>query len=164
MKQGRFDIWGNSLGQKGSIWCCQRRMKQLICDSLNGVWATRTNCAMALCTLNKDTSPPECLVAGSWSMRIGEQFWARIAGNCGQTTWEYGREEILGGKCLWRKARWPWRQGTTTESCAESEAITVDSLTPHAGASSWAIKTKARIALWVTTALSNREGPAREDL
>jgi len=47
-----------------------------------------------------------------------------------------GREEILGGKCLWRKARWPWRQGTTAESCAESGAITVGSLTPHAGASS----------------------------
>ena len=45
-------------------------------------------------------------------------------------------------KYLWRKARWPWRQGTTSESCVGRGASTVDSLTPHAGASSWAERPK----------------------
>ena len=41
------------------------------------------------------------------------------------------REE-RGGKCLWRKARQPWKQGDTAESPVEGGAITIASLTPHA--------------------------------
>ena len=36
------------------------------------------------------------------------------------------REEI--GKCLWRKARQPWKQGDTPESHVEDGAITMASL------------------------------------
>ena len=41
------------------------------------------------------------------------------------------REEI-GGKCPWRKARQPWKQGDTAESHVEGGAITIASLPPHA--------------------------------
>ena len=37
-----------------------------------------------------------------------------------------------GGKCLWRKARHPWKQGDTAESHIEGEAMTIASLLPHA--------------------------------
>ena len=40
------------------------------------------------------------------------------------------REE-RGGKCLWRKARQPWKQGDTAESSIGDEPITVASLSPH---------------------------------
>ena len=38
------------------------------------------------------------------------------------------REET-GGKCLWRKARQPWRLGDTAESRVEGGAIAIASLT-----------------------------------
>ena len=43
------------------------------------------------------------------------------------------REErtICGGKCLWRKAEQPWKQGDTAETCVESGAIRIASLFPH---------------------------------
>ena len=36
-----------------------------------------------------------------------------------------------GGKCLWRKARQPWKQGDTAESCIGGGAITTASLPTH---------------------------------
>ena len=33
-----------------------------------------------------------------------------------------------GGKCLWRKARQPWKQGDTAESRVEGGSITITSL------------------------------------
>ena len=38
-----------------------------------------------------------------------------------------------GGKCLWRKARQPWKQGDIAESRVEDGAITIAS--PHTPAS-----------------------------
>ena len=32
------------------------------------------------------------------------------------------------GKCQWRKARQPWRQGDTVESCIGGGAVTIASL------------------------------------
>ena len=40
------------------------------------------------------------------------------------------REET-GGKCLWKKAGQPWKQGNTAESCIASRAITIASLSPY---------------------------------
>ena len=45
------------------------------------------------------------------------------------------REET-GGKCQWRKARQPWKQGDTAESHVEGGAITIASLPPQASISS----------------------------
>ena len=36
-----------------------------------------------------------------------------------------------GGKCLWRKAREPWKQGDTAESRIGAGAITIASLSAH---------------------------------
>ena len=35
------------------------------------------------------------------------------------------------GKCLWRKAEQPWKQGDTAESHIAVGAITIASLSPH---------------------------------
>ena len=48
-------------------------MQQVICNSLNGVITTQTVLAAALHTPGRDVSPLECVMAGSWSIRIGEQ-------------------------------------------------------------------------------------------
>lgn len=48
-------------------------MKQLICDSRNGLRITETMHVVVLCTLNREASPLKCTVAGSRSMGIGEQ-------------------------------------------------------------------------------------------
>ena len=45
-----------------------------------------------------------------------------------------------GGKCLWRKARQPWKQGDTAESCIGSGVITVASLFSQASNGSWTIE------------------------
>ena len=90
---------------------------------------------MALCTLDRDTSPSECLAAGSWSMRIGEKFWARIVGNCGETPERMGGKKSLVKMSL-EESQVAMEAGTTSESCVGRGASTVDFLTPHAGASS----------------------------
>ena len=41
-------------------------------------------------------------------------------------------KEDCGGKCLWRKAGHPWKQGDTAESHVGAGAITIASLPPHA--------------------------------
>ena len=48
-------------------------MKQLICDSLNGLRIIETIHVVVLRTLNRETSPLKCTVAGSRSMGIGER-------------------------------------------------------------------------------------------
>ena len=40
--------------------------------------------------------------------------------------------EETGGKCLWRKARQPWKQGDTAESHVGGGSITIGSLSPPA--------------------------------
>ena len=42
-----------------------------------------------------------------------------------------------GGKCLWRKARQPWKQGDTAESHVEGGAITIASLSPYISIGKW---------------------------
>ena len=53
---------------------------------------------------------------------------ARAGVDCGEMGQEEVREET-GGKCLWRKARQPWRLGDTAESRVEGGAIAIASLT-----------------------------------
>ena len=43
-----------------------------------------------------------------------------------------GCEGDCGEKYLWRKARQPWKQGDTSESCIVGGAITIASLSPWA--------------------------------
>ena len=57
-------------------------MKQLICDSLNGI--TPSILAAAIHTPGRDTTPLETSVAGSWSIEIREQSPASSAVDCGE--------------------------------------------------------------------------------
>ena len=61
-----------------------------------------------------------------------------------------------GGKCLWRKARQPWKQGNIAESRVRGGAITIASLPPHASIGSWTIE---RLAHQMPEALNFRVGP-----
>ena len=49
-----------------------------------------------------------------------------------------------GGKCQWRNARQPWKQGDTAESPVGDAAITIASLSPHASISSRMIESVAQ--------------------
>ena len=73
----RSPHWGNCLGQRRSIWGYWR-MQQLICGSRNGMRTTQTIFAAALHTQDRDTSPLEHAMAGSWSIRIGEKSQGKV--------------------------------------------------------------------------------------
>ena len=60
----------------------------------------------------------------------------KAAVDCGEMDQGEVREEIVAGKCLWRKVRQPWKQGDTAESCVGGGVITIASLSLHASISS----------------------------
>ena len=60
-----------------------------------------------------------------------------------------------GGKCLWRKARQPWKQGDTAESHVGGVAITIALLSPHTSNES---STVERLAHQAPNALNYRVG------
>ena len=88
---------------------------------------------------HKDVDALEGSVAGNWSLGIMEQpqgedcCWLQRDGERGCEGAEYG------GKCLWRKARQPRKQGDTAESCVGGGATNIASLLPHASIGSWTI-------------------------
>ena len=54
--------------------------------------------------------------------------------DCGETPLPSLREGDggdCGGKCLWKKARQPWKQGNTAESHVAGGTITIASLSPQ---------------------------------
>ena len=55
--------------------------------------------------------------------------WARAAVDFGEMDRRDVREEI-GGKCPWRKARQPWKQGNSAESRIGGGALTTASVSP----------------------------------
>ena len=94
--------------------------------------------------------------AGSWSLGIVEQSQSK--GCCWLPRdrlrgWEGGDR---GGKCLWRKARQPWKQGNPAELCVVGGIITIASPSPHASIGSWTMK---KLAHQVADALNYRIGP-----
>ena len=68
-------------------------------------------------------------------MGLWSNFRARDAVDCGEMDRGDVREET-GGKCLWRKARQPWKQGDTAESCVGNGAIIIAFLSPYISISS----------------------------
>ena len=56
---------------------------------------------------------------------------ARGAVDCREMDQGEVREETY-GKCLWKKAGQPWKQGNTAESRIGGGAFTIASLSPHA--------------------------------
>ena len=124
----------------------------------------------------------EGAVAGSWSLGIVKQS------QCEGCYWLW-RDRLrgceggdCGGKCLWRKARQPWKKGDTAGSRVGVGAITIAPISLHTPASgSWTIERLAhqtpdaliyRVGpqswgggvLYVPDALNNREEPQARDL
>lgn len=78
-------------------------MRHLTYDSLNRVRTTQMILGAVLCTPDRDTSKPKCMVTGSWGMEIGEQFRAKAAVDCWGMAQGDEKEEICDRKCLLRK-------------------------------------------------------------
>ena len=100
----------------------------------------------------------EGAAVGSWSLGLVEQ--SQCKGYC--WLWKDGSRGCeggdRGGKCLWRKARQPWKQGDTAESHVEGVAITRASLSPQASLGSW---TTESLAHQTPDALNYRVGPTQ---
>ena len=83
----------------------------------------------AMQTPDRHMGPQEGTASGSWSLEIVEQS----QGEGCYCLWRDGLRGCeggdRGGKCLWRKARQPWKQGNTAESLVGGGAITIASLT-----------------------------------
>ena len=96
----------------------------------------QTVLAKAIHTPDRDPGPLEGTMAGSWSLGIVEQSQGKRC--CGlRRDGSRGCEGgDCGGKCLWRKARQPWKQGDTAESRVGCGAITIASLSPQESISS----------------------------
>ena len=64
--------------------------------------------------------------------------------------------EETGGKCLWRKAGQPWKQGDTAESHIAGGAVTIAPLPQHASTEHCTIE---RLAHQMPDTLNYRVGP-----
>ena len=78
-------------------------MKQLICDSLNGLRLAQIILAKAICTPDRDTSPLESAAAADLSIEIGEPLRESSAVECGAMFHRDLREEISVGNAYERK-------------------------------------------------------------
>ena len=84
--------------------------------------------AAAIYTPNRDAGPLGGAATGSCSLGIVEQFQGE--GRCWlqRDRWRGCEGGDCGGKCLWKKAGQPWKQGNSAELCIGSGAITIASL------------------------------------
>ena len=91
----------------------------------------------------------------SWTWGIVEQ--AQGEGCCWVQRDRPSRcdEGDCGGKCLWRKARQPRKQGNTAESRVGGKAITTAYFSPHTSIGSWTIE---RLAHQMPESLNYRVG------
>ena len=94
-------------------------MKQLICDTLNGVRITQTICHSHIYD-RRDISPLESTVAGSWDLGMEDNPRVRSAVDCGADDQGDVREETVegnacggklgsrGGKAILLSLAWGW--------------------------------------------------------
>ena len=68
------------------------------------------------------------------------------------------KEETVVGN-VWRKARQPWKQDHTAESCVVGGVIPIAPLSPQASIGNWTIE---KLAHWMPDALIYRVGPKLE--
>ena len=83
---------GNCLGQRRNL---RLRVKQLTCDSLNGMVIIQTIAATAVHTLDRDVGPLEGTVAGNCSIGIVEQSQGEFGVDCRKMAKGDVREEIV---------------------------------------------------------------------
>ena len=114
----------------------------------------QTVLAAAIHSLDRDIDTLEGAAAGSWSLGIVEQS----QGEGCSWLWRDGLRGCEGNACG-GKARRPWKQGDTAESCTAGGANTIACLSQHASIGSWTIESLAHQML---DALNYRVGPHPE--
>ena len=155
-----------SWDRKGNIWGCQR-VKQLICDSLNGLRITETMHVWSYVpwTGKQVHWNAPWLGAGAWG--LGSNPKVRTVVDCGKMTGGDGSEKVHGEECLWRNAGQLWRQGVES---SQGVGPSWSPLSPHTLATNrrrsqqgwpfeclthWAIvKDPPRGAFWVPPVLN----------
>ena len=118
----------------------------------------QTVLASAIYIWDRNAGPLEGAVAGSWNLRIVKQ--SQCEGYCWMR-----RDRLRGceggdcwGECLWRKARQPWKQDDTAESCVGGGTTTIATLSPHASIRSWMIKSVAQTPEALTYSIGPHPG------
>ena len=107
------------------------RVKQLISGSLNGM-RIRQSLPQPYIPQAGPQVPGKAQKLGAGFQGLQSNPRARAATDCREMMGGGDvRKETMVKKCLWRKARQPWKQGDTAESCIVSGAITIASLPPH---------------------------------
>ena len=158
---GRWRNWSRGpIPTLGAIVWVRRKTFKADSESAE-LWQPRWNenqtvLAAATHTPDMDTGPLEGAVAGSWSLGIVEQSQGKGCCWLWRDRWRGGEEGDCGGKCLWRKAGQPWKQGDTAESHLRDGAITRASSSPHTSIGSWTIE---RLAHQTPDTLNYRAGP-----
>ena len=110
--------------------------------------------AATIHTPDRNAGPLEGAAARSCSLGSVEQ--SGDEGCCWLWRGLRGCEEgDCGGKCRWKKARQPWKQGDTAELHVAGGAITIASLSPQASIGSWTIEVHPSMP----EALNYRVGP-----
>ena len=90
----------------------------------------------AIHTTDRNAGPLEGTAAGSWSLGIVKQSQGEGCCSLRRDGSRRCKGGDCGGKCLWRKARQPWKKGDTAESHVRDGAITIASLSPQASIAS----------------------------
>ena len=122
------------------VWVRGETFKAETADLWQPKWnENQTVLAAAIYTPDRHAGPLEGAVAGSRSFGIVEQsqgegcYWVQRDGSRGCEGGD------CDGKCQWRKARQPWKQGNTAESRVGGRAITTASYSPQHSTGSWTI-------------------------
>ena len=137
LKQGSKSHFGAIVWIRGETFKVESETADLWKPKWN---ENQTVLATAIQPPDRKAGPVEDTVAGCRSLGFVEQSqgkgccWLQRDGSRGLKGGD------CSGKCLWRKARQPWKQGDTEESCIGGGAITIASVSPKAGISSWTIE------------------------
>ena len=96
--------------------------------------------ASAIHTQERDAGPLEGTVAGNWYLGILEQSQGDVSCWLWRDRLRGCEGGVCGRKCLWWKARQPWKQGDTAESRTLGGAITIACLFLPTSINSWTIR------------------------
>ena len=123
----RFPHQGNCLSQRRNI-----KAESETADLWQPKWNENQTVLAAIIHMpGRNAGVLEGAVAGSWSLGIVEQSQGEGCCRLGRDGWRGCERGDCGGKCLWRKAWQPWKQGDTAESCVGGGAITIASVSLH---------------------------------
>ena len=127
------------------------------------------HCRQILLCMSHQGSPRQgCIstsVHGGWELFVlglENKPWARTAVGYGEKAWGNGNKEIHNREDLWRKTRWPWKQGAESHTACGTTIVDclILPLVPALAGEQWR-NTLARAALWVHDALRVRDRRGR---